>query len=614
MTLISTFDVHEDESVRGYYRRLAADNSLRSWRELAGMANVPRTPAALLVCPEHVASELGLDPTWAERAAQREQLARTWRGLRRTMSDAVCPACLDEHPHLRVSWEHGFSTACPTHRTRLVDRCPDCGELLSPNRACIALCTCGNDLRAIAAPASTPAQHWLSTLIASSGKSAGGVEPTLDRLDVNVLCEFVRDVCRGMDPAAPPARKGATSVATVQEAMEFLAPLEQLLEHWPSGFKAHVSARIRAGAKDARTLNTLLGGWYARLKKACNDTPLQPFLEAVLEVAAKEFDGVLSLDAAAHVAKEFTQSVLVKDAARTLGVTFGLLHSNVKSGECAATTHRLGTRSLVYHVPVSEVERIARLRQDWISEEDACALAKVSPAVMHLMMEASVVESDTQWRKDLLKGGAVRKASLEALCSSLCRTQGRQRFELVGDCVLWSELTSRRMGDRRAIQAVMQAASSGELRPAFRGRHLGETSFFKSDVAKYFGTPVLETGMSVQQLSQTTGWKWESIGNWIDIGLLKAERVTLRGQPCRVVTPEHLLSFRLTYLPLADLAKTMGTRPSYLAEQLTGIEIVGAKLLPNGGRRGGLVRVADLGRLALEASKSSSSPQRHLTA
>jgi hypothetical protein len=123
----------------------------------------------------------------------------------------------------------------------------------------------------------------------------------------------------------------------------------------------------------------------------------------------------------------------------------------------------------------------------------------------------------------------------------------------------------------------------------------------------YFGTPVLEAGMSVQQLAKATGWKWESISHWMELGLLDSTSIQLRGQPCRVVSTEQLLKFRQSYLPLADLARAMGTTSTALMEQLRGLEVFGAKPLPNGARRGGLIRIADLGRMAARSSTSQPS-------
>lgn len=71
-------------------------------------------------------------------------------------------------------------------------------------------------------------------------------------------------------------------------------------------------------------------------------------------------------------------------------------------------------------------------------------------------------------------------------------------------------------------------------------------------------------------------------------------------QPCRVVASEHLLRFRQTYIPVADLARAMGTTSVALSDQLSGLDVIGAKLLPNGARRGGHLRLADIGHRAVE--------------
>ena len=163
----------------------------------------------------------------------------------------------------------------------------------------------------------------------------------------------------------------------------------------------------------------------------------------------------------------------------------------------------------------------------------------------------------------------------------------------------WAELTSRRLGDQRAIQSAMAAASAGELAAVRRGTRIGSVQFRRADVQGYFGTPVLEAGMSVQHLAKATGWKWESISHWMELGLLDSNSIQLRGQSCRVVAPEHLLRFRQMYIPLADLARSLGTTSTALVTQLPGVQVIGAKPLPNGVTRGGLVRLEDLARLAV---------------
>lgn len=392
---------------------------------------------------------------------------------------------------------------------------------------------------------------------------------------------------------------------SVREAIEFLSPLDGLLETWPAGFEKHVKDRLAAGYVLARTLSTRLGPWYERLKKICQDKVFEPFLKVLVQVAAKNFNGALPMDAARHLTTEVGDYMLAADAADVWDVSRSFVVKAIKRGECEHRERMFGKRGHVYQVPKAEVERVQTRRREWISFEDASEFASVSETVLQQMISSEVIRSDRKWQSDLCKGGPVERRSIESLHARL-REAARNRKRRAGDRVLWSELTSRRMGDKKAIAAAMKGAFAGELIPVAAGRDIGEVAFLRTELAAYFGTPLLEAGMSVQQLAKETGWKWESISHWINQGLLGAEQITLRGQRCRVITPSQLLSFRQTYLPLADLARVMGTKSSALAESLARIEIVGFQESPDGFRRGGLVRLADLGHLAVSSAKAAS--------
>jgi len=602
VSLVITFAPHDDESGFGYYRRLAACNALWGWRELAGLANVTRSRSALLGQPDHIAAELGVDERWTHFANHQEQVCRSWRGLRRSRSDAVCPMCLSEEVYLRHCWEHAYVTTCPGHRTLLIDRCSACGDHLSPHRERIEQCACGYDLRSLRAVTSMPSQHWLSTLIASDGRLPGSVPPKLRRMRVDALCSFVRILCLHSDPSIPPPRRGAASPNSVSQAQEFLAPLARLLDDWPAGFEKHIAERIAAGNAKARTLNTLLGPWYISMKKICQGTALEPFLKIVIEVAAKNFDGVLGLDVARQIAADVTEYVRLPDAAKAIGVSRDRLLKAANAGECLYRTRRMGTRGHVYEIPAAEIKRIEERRREWVSDTQACEVANVPQSVLNHMVNAEVITADPNWRHDIYKGGPIQSQSLTDLFETINRMADERRSE-DGERLTWAGLSSRRMGDKSAIQSVMKAIVAGEVVAVARGRHLGGVTFLRSDVARFFGTPLLESGMSIQQLAKSTGWKWESVSHWIRVGLLQSHEIMLRGQPCRVVSPQQLLVFRQTYVPLADLAKAMGTKSSSLATTLIGVEIVGALLLPNGYKRGGLVRMADIGRLAVVGAR-----------
>ncbi len=603
MSLVLTFAPKDDESGMGYYRRLAADNALFKWRDLATTAGVERTRQALLTRTDEVACNLGLETAWTEFAERQEAVRRGWSRLHRAESDAVCPACLAASPYLRQHWEHAYVTACPEHHILLVDRCDACGSHLSPERLELGSCACGQDLSSMPHVPATRAQQWLSTLIANNGQHTGNMKPAVRGVDTALLVKVVRTLC--LHPAATRTGipRSAAQPKSVGDAIEFLAPLESLLSEWPAGFRSHVERRITAGRKDARTLNTLLGEWYITLRKVCQGTALEPLLQIIIDVAAQKSDCVLGLDSAKSIAEDLTGYVRAPVAARSMGVSVSRLHDAFVDGECEHRTRRTGTRGQVFQIPSSEVQRIQRQRADWISDTDACELATVPPAVLERMKAAGVIESDVRWREDLLKGGPVNRQSILALHE---RVQVYARPVSAADdaTLTWAGFTSRRMGDRRAIESLMEAVANGDVKAVTHAPTLGGMSFLRADVSQYFGTPLLEAGMSIQQLAKATGWKWESISHWVEEGLLKSESVQRRGQPCRVVLPHQLLEFRQAYVPLADLARAMGTKSSALSRLLPRVELVGAKQLPDGAMRGGLIRIGDLGRLAILGARA----------
>ncbi|MEG1564989.1 MAG: TniQ family protein, partial [Bacteroides sp.] len=175
MPLLQIFQLHEDESGLGYYRRLSAANALWKWRELASMAQVSRYKTGLFANPEFVASQLDLPLEWARKASKQDEKSRSLHRMHRQCYDAICPCCLDEELYLRQSWEHALITACSKHECLLIEQCTACGGWLSTEREYIELCPCGHDLRTSPIEKAKPALIWLSHLL--SGKPSVACKP-----------------------------------------------------------------------------------------------------------------------------------------------------------------------------------------------------------------------------------------------------------------------------------------------------------------------------------------------------------------------------------------------------------------------------------------------------
>lgn len=112
------------------------------------------------------------------------------------------------------------------------------------------------------------------------------------------------------------------------------------------------------------------------------------------------------------------------------------------------------------------------------------------------MKAADVIRSHIRWREDLLKGGPVEHQSLVELHARIGR-EAPSAATLHEATLPWSEFTSRRMGEKRAIESLMKAIARGDVKAVKHARTLGEMSFRMSDVSQHFGTPLLEVGMSI---------------------------------------------------------------------------------------------------------------------
>lgn len=615
MTLIQTFKPEDGESPLGYYRRLTRENRYFRWQDLAAAAGVSRTRSGIFGQPEHVARTLGLDAAWTASLQARDRQLQSFGRLRRGQFDAVCTICLGESMYIRACWEHAFVTACPKHRVRLIDRCDRCGRALSIKRQAIETCSCGRDLRDVPTAPAPEYEVWLSAMLAGAPRRTKQLPIIKGAVEPEHLGQLIATLCQLYDVQKGDIRRNAAPPRSVAEAVEFLQPLARLLLEWPTQYREHIADRLRNRSPQARTLNGALGSWYQRLKHCCADGSLHPFLDHVSDVASSEFPGVLGLDAAGGGPKS-SEYMTLKEASRRIGVSRDRLINAIEAGTVKGSTRRFGERRLAHYVRRSEVDLIVAQRGGWIEHDAACELLQVPTAVMGSLIRSGLVTEDRRWRSDLRKGGPVSLVSVQALEQDLRSFPPADQG--AGAVVEVRHLTSRRLGEKGAIEAALRAIGTGRIQPTgvVPDQPIGRFAYRLSDVRQFFGAPILESGLSLRQLSDLTGWKYESVCHWIGEGFLEAETIMLRGQSCRVVTPAQMLSFSRTYMPLTDVAKLVDSRPSAVARRLEGVEVVGAKPLPSGARRGGLVRLVDLisGVLALrpqqatEAKTASSIP------
>lgn len=598
--LIKSFAPYKDESGLGFYRRLSADNGLSGWSELARLAEVSASRSGLFSHPEHIASMLGLDSAACQMASAREEITMGWRAMRRTGFDAVCPHCLKQSVHLRLGWDHAYMVACPTHKSLLVDKCGGCGERLSDKRAEIDICPCGFHLPSSTTRPATAAQLWVANLISSQGETSGCATPSVSGVHLDLFSQQVRNLCQLHDPTLVVTREKAAAPKTIAEAVAFLTPMESLLHDWPKGFESHVRDRIASGPVQARTLNTKLGKWYSRLRDVGLEPSVNPFVETVHRLAEAEYSEVLALDHLAAPGGRDTTHLMLPEAAARIGVHRDTLVKAIHAGVVKCKLRPYANRGLAREVPSFEVEALIQARSGWMSEAEARELLGVPESVFKYMTSAGLVTPDYSARQDIWRGAPVQAAALMELKAKLMSAPLRASHP-GGATLLLKDFNARHLGDRQAIVRLFKAILSGDILATSRGRSVGELEYLVADISTVVASRAVDAGLTIQALSRVTGWKWESIDHWIETGLLDADAAVLRGQPCKVVHPEHLFRFMSSYLPLSSIADALGTRSSDLLERLGSIELVGGKTLPSGVQRGALVRLTDLAGAALRS-------------
>jgi hypothetical protein len=606
MPLLRPFKDLPDEAPLGYYRRLAQENRFAGWPELARAAEVSPSPSGLMASPVHLARILGLEEAWTARVSERDKSMRAYHRYLRAHTDAVCPQCLRESEHIRLEWEHVYVVACHRHKVLLIDRCPRCAEPLSKARSHIARCDCGHDLRAVACPPATDAMVWVTMVLANADARAHWPGPRLRGAPVPVASEIISTLCALQDPRGQRPRRNTSQPRWISDAIPFLSALGPLLHDWPTGFKAHVHARLAAADPACRTLNAALGLWYQRLKRSAFSCSNEPFLAEVMHVARESFAGPLGLDAAGTHGLAADKPVSVREAAARLGIRRDALSAAIEAGHIPAKARRFGNRRLAYELQLRDVESLRVQRMEWVDRGTATQLLGAPESVLDSFCAVGAIVLDEGGRAEISKGAPYSRTSIQSLADQLRARIGAQPPPSEPTMQL-KHLTSRRVGDRSALRSLFEVIALGKLNPVGPAPEggLGDLRFRRSEIQAVFGSVGADAGLTIEQVSRITGWKYESVSHWVDSGFLQHEKVTLRGQSARIIMPEHLLQFRQKFLPLADLAHALETRSSALTRRFPNLPLAGAQLLPGGARRGALVRTSELYALALSALEAS---------
>lgn len=600
--LIATFPPQPDESPVGYMRRLAAANGYRDWKSLVRAAGVNPSANAVHTRGKTLSARLGLMADWPDILKPSKAQPLPDGFFTRNVFDPVCPKCLAEDAHIRRAWSHCLVTVCPRHGNELIDACPACGTVLEPQRYAIERCDCGFELAFASARPADGRALWLAARLQADMRPVAGVPEIGAQADYRRLDRLVHLLCARIEPSRKIKPGKVPRPRSVEESALFLAPLDEILADWPHGFEAHVAHRFAVGDSSHYSLSGRLGEWYLQLFKLCGrGRAFAPLWQAFSDAVFDNFDGALRGQRILTPSEGKRRRYLsVAEAAREIGVSPPTLGVAVSAGKVRAHATRRGAAYTMSFIEREEVERIVRVRAEWVSDGEAAQALGVTEAVLANLVGAGMLEYDPTWRHSFPKPGPVFVASLVPLAERLVAnlrgdaTQG----ELLG----FNRLTARRTFDKRALSRLYRAIDDGELRPvAHDGTPgLGGLSFNLAEVKEFLGSVALDDALTLPQLERATGWKYESLASWVRDGYLGSETIHLQGRRTSVVPIRELVRFTAEWVPVAQLAHVLKTKPSALTRKLkgSGASVVGYAQTGSGNRRGGLVRLRDIARLA----------------
>ncbi|WP_372397770.1 TniQ family protein [Azospirillum sp. HJ39] len=161
----------------------------------------------------------------------------------------ICTACFREKPVFQSVWDISAWIACPVHGNQLIDRCPECGRLLSWSRAAYT-CECGafdyddyftgkSHENAISC-----SRHISFLLFGKKENENTGLNDRIRKINLEELLSIISDLY--MMPIIED-RSGKISYRSLYNNYnECLIYSMGILIDWPDGFYEHVERVIKA--------------------------------------------------------------------------------------------------------------------------------------------------------------------------------------------------------------------------------------------------------------------------------------------------------------------------------------------------------------------------------
>jgi hypothetical protein len=150
---------------------------------------------------------------------------------------SVCPNCLSEQTYGRIAWEVPYVSACPVHRSWLIDACSACRRFIPLARSYVAMCPCGHDLRLERTRLAPDSVVALScSLVSALMGNDEHILPILSNLSLVKCLRLISFLVRYGTEQFVPSRPGPGKSVSDPFSWAGASYAAELLVNWPNGF------------------------------------------------------------------------------------------------------------------------------------------------------------------------------------------------------------------------------------------------------------------------------------------------------------------------------------------------------------------------------------------
>ena len=511
-----------------------------------------------------------------------------WR-FDRIRSAPVCPRCIAKGLPHQKGWRHALVTACVRHGVRLVDECPRCHARITPHDGGLKACSCGLPYARIECTSAEPGELALASVLTGEvGKDRVLLAPTLHSAAPPDIARFIFFLASHGRPSRTGKQGKARIPITVAESRAFLTDTAAVLTDWPHRFDEHVRIRLLNGSGSGTSAPARLGNWYQGLMRFRSAT-YTPFRERLAHVIALHFDGAYSGTLSTH--SEESAWISAAEASRLLQVRADRIKMAIDAGELTSKVYAGGFGHRQWRVQRADIQAAAATRRGFVDRKAAAGILGVGRAQMRLLEDAELIRATPKKDMPAFADGDFDVNEIVKLHQAIAsRASARS-----GETLAFREINLRRTTDRSSLIAVFRAIRDGKILPVAAGDDLGSMHFVAADIADVLRQTGSAQGWTTQEVARFTGWKEQCIAHWCRTGLLPAQPYPHGRTTAFIISPSDLSIFQAAYIPLAVLAKQIGSSSRALLARLeqSGIKTEGA-FRDGNATRGHLVRLSKL--------------------